>query len=37
MSNNITVEIYEPSKKREWEDFVEKSNNGTMFHLQTFL
>lgn len=33
----ITVHEYKPELRNEWEQFVRKSNNGTMFHLQDFL
>jgi len=33
----ITIHNYEPGNRQEWEDFVGKSNNGTMFHRQAFL
>ncbi|MDA3843849.1 MAG: GNAT family N-acetyltransferase [Candidatus Kapabacteria bacterium] len=35
--DKITVHKYVPENKAEWEDFVENSNNGTMFHKQAFL
>ncbi len=35
--NNITIHEYEPKFRQEWEDFVDKSNNGTMFHKMAFL
>lgn len=39
--NNIMSQIkihgYEPKFRDEWEEFVKKSNNGTIFHRQTFL
>lgn len=34
---SITVHHYGPSDREEWDSFVERSNNGTMFHLQRFL
>ncbi|MCO6465761.1 MAG: GNAT family N-acetyltransferase [Bradyrhizobiaceae bacterium] len=37
MKGKITVHPYRPELKQEWDDFVEQSNNGTMFHLQRFL
>jgi len=33
----IRIVRYTPDKKKEWDLFVEKSNNGTMFHKQAFL
>lgn len=33
----IEVIQYADEWKRRWDDFVQKSNNGTMFHLQRFL
>jgi predicted N-acyltransferase len=33
----ITVHEYKENQRDEWEDFVSKSNNGTMFHNQSFL
>jgi len=33
----ITVHEYKENNRDEWEDFVSKSNNGTMFHNQSFL
>ena len=33
----ITVHPYTPNDRAEWDAFVERSNNGTMFHLQQFL
>ncbi len=35
--NNIIIEKYKPENRQEWEDFVDASNNGTMFHKQAFL
>ena len=35
--SNITIHKYKPEYREEWENFVETSNNGTMFHLQSFL
>jgi hypothetical protein len=35
--SNITIHKYLPENRQEWEDFVANSNNGTMFHTQTFL
>jgi len=35
--SEITVHEYKPENLKEWEDFVEKSNNGTMFHKMAFL
>lgn len=37
MSRKITVHPYTPEHREEWDAFVERSNNGTMFHLQRFL
>jgi predicted N-acyltransferase len=37
MKENIIIHPYEAKYRQEWEDFVESSNNGTMFHLQQFL
>ncbi len=33
----IQIQLYTEEWKRRWDDFVLKSNNGTMFHLQRFL
>lgn len=33
----ITVHRYTPDQRHEWDTFVERSNNGTMFHQQRFL
>jgi hypothetical protein len=33
----IYIEEYKEKHKQEWDDFVLKSNNGTMFHRQQFL
>ena len=35
--NNIVIEEYKLENKEEWNAFVLASNNGTMFHLQSFL
>ncbi len=35
--NNIEVKIYENKYMKKWDDFVEKSKNGTIFHTQRFL
>lgn len=35
--SEIVIEKYEPKHRQEWEEFVDKSNNGTMFHKQAFL
>lgn len=35
--SNITIHKYQPEFREEWENFVQNSNNGTMFHLQSFL
>lgn len=37
MKGSISVHPYTPADRAEWDDFVERSNNGTMFHLQKFL
>ncbi len=37
MKGTITVHPYSPAMKEAWDAFVERSNNGTMFHLQRFL
>lgn len=37
MPYTITVEHYTPAHRAEWDAFVERSNNGTMFHLQRFM
>ena len=34
---NITVKKYEESDFIQWEEFVDKSNNGTLFHLRKFI
>jgi hypothetical protein len=34
---NITIHNYLPENRKEWDEFVGNSNNGTMFHSQTFL
>ncbi|MDR0926248.1 MAG: GNAT family N-acetyltransferase [Ignavibacteria bacterium] len=34
---NIRIEKYDAAKQSEWDNFVAESNNGTMFHLQSFL
>jgi hypothetical protein len=33
----MEIVLYDPSRKDEWDSFVLRSNNGTMFHLQHFL
>jgi len=33
----MDIELYDPSRKDEWDSFVLGSNNGTVFHLQHFL
>ncbi len=33
----VVVEEYRPEHRREWEEFVARSNNGTMFHRLQFL
>jgi len=35
--SKITIQEYSPKFRDEWENFVDSSNNGTMFHKQTFL
>lgn len=35
--SKIEVVEYEDKFRREWDNFVENSNNGTLFHLQAFL
>ncbi|MCX7908676.1 MAG: GNAT family N-acetyltransferase [Ignavibacteria bacterium] len=35
--NKIEVVEYEEKYRSLWDEFVEKSNNGTLFHLQSFL
>jgi len=35
--SKIEVQEYNKENKKEWDDFVESSNNGTMFHKQVFL
>ncbi|MFA6570957.1 MAG: GNAT family N-acetyltransferase [Bacteroidota bacterium] len=35
--SNITVHNYSEANREEWEQFVNDSNNGTMFHKQAFL
>ena len=37
MKGQISVHPYTPTLRDEWDAFVERSNNGTMFHLQRFL
>lgn len=37
MKGSISVHPYTSADRAEWDDFVERSNNGTMFHLQKFL
>lgn len=37
MKGQITVHQYTPADREEWDAFVERSNDGTMFHLQSFL
>jgi len=37
MNRPITVRPYTPDDREVWDAFVEKSNNGTMFHQQRFL
>jgi len=37
MKGSITVHPYTSDLSTEWDSFVERSNNGTMFHLQRFL
>jgi hypothetical protein len=33
----ITIKEYKQENREEWDDFVDRSNNGTMFHKQQFL
>ncbi len=33
----MDITLYDPSQKDEWDSFVLRSNNGTIFHLQHFL
>ncbi len=33
----MNIILYDPSRKDEWDSFVLRSNNGTIFHLQQFL
>jgi hypothetical protein len=33
----MNVEIYTPARKEEWDEFVEKSVNGTFMHSRQFL
>ena len=33
----ITINRYNNKDKQDWDHFVENSNNGTLFHLRTFL
>ena len=35
--SNIEIVEYQDKNRQEWEDFVSKSNNGTMFHTMQFL
>lgn len=35
--NKIIVREFQPQMQELWDDFVYKSNNGTIFHLQSFL
>jgi len=35
--SKIAIEEYQEINRQEWEDFVNKSNNGTMFHKMQFL
>ncbi len=35
--SKITIQEYSPKYREEWENFVDSSNNGTMFHKQAFL
>ncbi|MCS7169495.1 MAG: hypothetical protein NZ949_02605, partial [Candidatus Kapabacteria bacterium] len=37
MEYRVVVEEYRPEHRREWEQFVACSNNGTMFHRLQFL
>ena len=34
---SITIRKYKESDLKLWDEFVEKSNNGTIFHLRKFL
>jgi hypothetical protein len=34
---NLTIKKYNEKDINEWDDFIKSSNNGTIFHLQTFL
>ena len=34
---SITVRKYKKSDLKEWDEYVENSNNGTLFHLRSFL
>ena len=36
MSDDIEVKLYEEADRERWDRFVEESNNGTIFHLQSF-
>jgi hypothetical protein len=35
--NGINIVEYKEELRRDWDNFVKNSNNGTMFHLQSFL
>jgi hypothetical protein len=37
MNYTVIVRQYTPEHYKEWDDFVDASNNGTMFHKQAFL
>ena len=37
MKGQITVHRYTPADRQEWDEFVLRSNDGTMFHMQAFL
>jgi hypothetical protein len=37
MTHPVTVHRYTPANKAEWDSFVAKSNDGTIFHTQQFL
>ncbi|MCH8023439.1 MAG: GNAT family N-acetyltransferase [Candidatus Marinimicrobia bacterium] len=33
----LTISLYQQSQATEWDDFIRRSNNGTIFHLRRFL
>ncbi len=37
MNKNIEIIEYKPEHKKLWEEFIDNSNNGTIFHYQKFL